>query len=155
MKKAIALFLSLALILTAATMAAAEGFDLSGLSWQELIDLKNQITLEQFNRDDWQEVEVPAGVWKVGEDIPAEKWVISCKSASYIMVVICEDLDATGMSHGKGNWEYFFIYNPDHRNYSEGDMTSYTITLTAGTYVIVDNGSATFTAPTGTPFTFK
>ena len=86
MKKFLALFLILALLLPAAAWADLP--DISGLSYDELIALKDQINLAIWNSDEWQEVTVPAGTWKIGEDIPAGHWTIK-----------------PGVSHG-----YFHVY---------------------------------------------
>ena len=69
MKKVITILITLALILSLSVSALAD-FDLSGLSFEELVALKDQINLAIWNSEKWQEVEVPHGVWLVGEDIP-------------------------------------------------------------------------------------
>ena len=74
MKKLICALLA-ALILC--TLAAAEDIDLSGLSFQELAALRNRCLYEMMQRDEWQEVEVPAGIWEVGVDIPAGHWAFT------------------------------------------------------------------------------
>ena len=50
--------------------------DLSGLSYDELVQLRDQINLAMWNSEEWQEVTVPPGLWKIGEDIPAGHWSI-------------------------------------------------------------------------------
>ena len=51
--------------------------DLSGLSYDELVQLRDKINLAIWNSEEWQEVTVPIGVWVVGEDIPVGHWSIS------------------------------------------------------------------------------
>ena len=50
--------------------------DLSGLSYDELVQLRDQINLAMWNSEEWQEVTVPPGLWKIGEDIPVGHWTI-------------------------------------------------------------------------------
>ena len=54
--------------------------DLSGLSFDELVLLRDQLNLAIWNSKEWQEVKVPIGVWKIGDDIPVGKWTISAAS---------------------------------------------------------------------------
>ena len=51
--------------------------DLSSLSFDELISLREQVNLALFNSDGWQSVEVPAGFYQIGIDIPAGHWTIT------------------------------------------------------------------------------
>lgn len=59
------------LILCLVPMISLAEIDLSGLSTEELMDLNKAVIMEIFSRDDFQLVTVPAGTYKVGEDIPA------------------------------------------------------------------------------------
>lgn len=68
-----------ALLLTAlmlAGSAAADPVDLSGLSFDELVALRDQLNLAIWNSQEWQEVTVPEGIWIVGQDIPAGHWSV-------------------------------------------------------------------------------
>ncbi len=67
----------LVLVLLVVSSAAAEDIDLSGLSFDQLVQLQSRITMEMMQRDEWQEVTVPAGVYMVGRDIPAGKWEVT------------------------------------------------------------------------------
>lgn len=69
MKKILAMILVLALLIPAASVA--DGIDLSVLSYDQLIELNHQLVREIMARPEWKEVRIPAGQWKVGEDIPA------------------------------------------------------------------------------------
>lgn len=51
--------------------------DLSDLSFDELIKLRDEINAEIVSRPEWKETEIPAGQWIVGEDIPAGSYSIS------------------------------------------------------------------------------
>lgn len=86
MKKLLTILLALFLLMPAAD--AADLPDLSGLSYDELVELREQINLAIWNSEEWQEVSVPPGLWKIGEDIPAGHWTIK-----------------PGISHG-----YFYVW---------------------------------------------
>lgn len=73
MKRNISLIL---IIILLPIIAFADLPDISGLNYDELVELKNQINLAIWNSQEWQEVTVPPGLWKIGEDIPAGHWTI-------------------------------------------------------------------------------
>ena len=54
-----------------ATFAVADTHDMSNLTFDQLVDLHHRIAVEIMSRPEWKEVEVPAGEWAIGEDIPA------------------------------------------------------------------------------------
>ena len=56
------------LILMLPVIALAD--DLSSMSFDDLLTLRQQITAEIMSRPEWKEVEVPTGIWIVGQDIP-------------------------------------------------------------------------------------
>lgn len=88
MKKFLALFLA-ALLLAPAALADIP--DISGLTFDELVALREQINLALWNSAEWQEVTVPEGVWVVGEDIPAGHWTIRVASSHDILNVCYMD----------------------------------------------------------------
>lgn len=57
--------------------AAADGVDLSGMSFDELVALRDQLNIAIWNSQEWQEVTVPAGIWEIGVDIPAGYWTVT------------------------------------------------------------------------------
>ena len=72
MKKICALVLALLLIQSAALAA-----DLSGMSFDELLALRDQVQRELISRPEWKEVTVPPGEYTIGIDIPAGVYSIS------------------------------------------------------------------------------
>lgn len=80
MKKAIFIILIVMVVCMASAFASAEEFDFSGMSFRELMALRTRLLAEIVSRPEWFEVKVPAGTWKVGEDIPAGAY--SVRSAS-------------------------------------------------------------------------
>ena len=149
--KLFVLALSVVLLLSVPASAASP-FDLSALTWEELLELKAAITIEQLSRDEWEEVEVPQGVYKVGEDIPAGKWTVRCKSGPMLFFAWGDRLDATGHDvdyrgvHDRAN-----IANPNHAFFEAGYDTEYTFDAVSGYYIIVEDAPATFTPFAGKP----
>lgn len=76
MKKVALLVLALVLV---GSLAVAE-VDLSGMTFDELVELRNQVDQAIWASDGWQEVEVPGGEYEVGPEIPAGKWTITADS---------------------------------------------------------------------------
>lgn len=61
--------------------------DLSSMSYDELIELHRQLVKEIMSRPEWKEVEVPAGKWIIGEDIPEGSYSVTpVKNSSVINV---------------------------------------------------------------------
>lgn len=96
------LFILILAALILAGSAAADGVDLSSMSYDELVALREQLNLAIWNCQEWQEVTVPAGVWVIGEDIPEGHWTIRPVPETYISVAYCDRLDEFGQSPGKG-----------------------------------------------------
>lgn len=148
MKKLLALLLALVCM---AAPAMAE-VDLSGMSYDELVALKDQINLAIWESDEWQEVEVPQGIWVVGEDIPVGKWTIKyTDGVSSTRIVWSDALDASGASltYSGEVYEYASLYDPNDKYYDKGDTTEVTWDLKAGQYLMVEDGIATFTPYAG------
>ena len=132
MKKVIAI--ALALILIGAAAYAA--IDLSGMSFDELLELRAQVDAALWASDGWQEVDVPRGVYIVGEDIPAGKW--SVRATSDAIFQQFTSMDAT-------IYKFFDILNP-------GDVL--TVNLQDG-WMIKISGTVVFTPYTGAALGFK
>lgn len=108
----------LVLIVLAAS-AAADPVDLTGMSFDELVALRDQLNLAIWNSQEWQEVTVPAGVWVVGEDIPAGHWTIRPLPDSYVNVTYFDRLDQFGKGVGLG----WLGWGGTLTSYGEGDLT--------------------------------
>jgi hypothetical protein len=72
MKKIFAIIFVIVAIATVAYAAT----DLSSMSFDELMNLRNDLNAEIMSRPEWKEVTVPPGTWYVGEDIPAGTYSI-------------------------------------------------------------------------------
>lgn len=144
----------LIVLLFLAGTATATTFDLSGMSYEELVALKDQINLAMWNSQEWQEVTVPQGVWLVGSDIPAGHWTITTKAKwSYIQIGTALDATKKDIDIWKSDWFYSeSVYNPNYRLYEAGsDKTEIDLELKNGTYVVIEDGDAVFTPYTGKP----
>ena len=146
--------LALVLVLTSMVgIVSAETIDLSGMSFDELVALKDQINLAIWNSQEWQEVEVPKGVWIVGQDIPAGKWTIKASDGATTYVYWGDALDETGtnLSWNGRFYESECIYSTSYRYYEKGETSEVTWDLKEGQYFIVENGIALFTPYHGKP----
>lgn len=151
LKKLLCIVFSLSLILPSLGLAE---IDLSSLSFNDLINLRQQVDQELITRPEWKEVTVPQGVWKVGEDIPAGHWTLQPVSGGYCTLHIGNILDEMGTGIDSSS-RYFFVEmltSPDYNYYREGsDKPSLDIELFDGLYVVVDGGSCVFSPYVGKP----
>lgn len=72
------LILALVLFLVPAAVHA-ELADLSAMSFDDLLTLRDAVNAEIKSRPEWKEVIVPAGEWVIGEDIPAGYYSLSAE----------------------------------------------------------------------------
>lgn len=154
MKKIFAFVLAAALIL-AITPAACAEWDLSGMSFNELVALKDQINLAIWNSDKWQEVEVPQGIYKVGSDIPAGKWTIKAPAGGYTVVKIGSQLDENGMDVNYRG-ESKAMCGENYTGYAPNNACDFwTVEIREDQYVSIKNGTAVFTPYAGNTLGFK
>lgn len=151
MKRLFSAALAVALAGCLALPALSEGIDLSGLSWDELIALKAQINQELTTRDQWQEVEVPQGLWVVGEDIPEGMWTVKSGSKYTLLLTWGYALEEGKQSI---NWlqvpsEVASIHSQQRAE--NGELTEYTFEAKNGMYIEIEYTSAIFTPYTGKP----
>lgn len=158
MKKIICALIFIAIVLSLSAAAFAESIDLSTLSWEELLELKTQLTMEQWSREEWQEVEVPNGLYTVGKDIPAGKWVVS-SAGDGTQLIIGSKLNETGndISYMDFDRKDIILYSESSYMYEKGSCTEYVVTLSDGMYVVIGNllSAAIFRPYTGSSLGFK
>lgn len=106
MKKFFAMLL-VALMVLGGSVASAERIDLSALSLEELIALRQEIDLLIFGSDAYKNVAVPAGDYVVGEDIPAGTYTLESEGYGMISVYADASKDIMGMKacHSVGGGE--------------------------------------------------
>lgn len=158
MRRFLSVLICLFIFVSSFAYASADTFNLSGLSYDELVALKDKINLAIWNSQEWQEVEVPQGVWKVGEDIPAGTWTVTCSTEPgwrSCFVDWGEQLKPNGQEiavKSGTRYDYLRVYNPNHRYYEVGDGdTSYTFTVRDGDYIVISDAPAVFTPYAGKP----
>lgn len=148
MKKLVILVVSLVLVSSAA-LATTAAFDFSGLSLAQLVEVQQQLNLAMWATDEWQEVEVPAGVYEIGKDIPAGYWTISPEPGEYVIVRWGTALDSSKTDLA-GYGSYLAQEGLD------GDeVANVSWELTDGTYLIIESGSVIFTPFSGHKLGFK
>lgn len=76
MKKHVFLLISV-LVISCATLCYAANIDLSGMSFNELVELQSEVNKALWASDGWKKVEVPVGTYEVGSEIPAGKYTVS------------------------------------------------------------------------------
>lgn len=146
-----------ALILTASALAE---IDLTGMTYDELVALKDQINLAIWNSEEWQEVTVPQGLWIVGEDIPAGKWTVKCADVNrdeydmHATVIEWGDaIDENDQIDYFGRHGYEWIYNPDHSVYESGEVVEVTFDFHDGDIIDIntEHAPAVFMPYSGKP----
>ena len=126
--------------------------NLSGLSYDDLVLLKDRIHLAMWERQEWQEVTVPKGVYLVGTDIPAGHWTIRTEAIS-CSIEVTDKLDETGKRHDWSGdvWSQSVIHAKGDHFDPTSDIEEVDYMLQNGWYVIIEYGSAIFTPYTGKP----
>ena len=136
------------------SVATAE-IDLSGMSYDELIELKDRIDKAIWESAEWQEVTVPQGyVYLVGEDIPAGHWTIGVCDGAYSQITIGTTLKENGkeVKHTSHDKRYYYqnIVSPTRFTYDAGeDMSFFDYVFEEGDYVEVKGGDVIFTPYSG------
>lgn len=147
------LFVLLLIIFTILPSFSLAEIDLTSLSYDELVSLKSQVELAIWQCEEWQEVEVPKGVYVVGQQIPAGKWTIKAADSVNCYIKWGDLLDDSGVDV---SWEGRIsesevLYSPNYRYYQKGDATEVAWELRTGDYFIVEDGIALFTPYAGAP----
>ena len=149
MKRLFAFFLLLTILTSS---AAADPIDLSGMSFDELVQLRDRLNIAIWNSQEWQEVTVPAGVWIIGQDIPAGHWSIRVAGdCDVILVSYFDKLDDAGLSVGSG--AYLFhqtIATPGLSGFGEVNAETVDIDMQDDWFFKCD-GAVIFTPYAGKP----
>lgn len=144
---------ALALVLLLVPLASMAEIDLSGLSFDELIALREKITEVLWESDEWKETVVPEGTYLIGRDIPAGHWTIkphpdnSNVAGKGIYIKIGKYLKENGID----------VDTTKAGNFSTNigrDIESYSLELQNDYYIQISNGKALFTRFIGYDFGF-
>ena len=150
MKKHIALFL-IALLLPVAAFATDLEIDLSNMSFDQLVALREQVNLAIWNSQEWQEVTVPEGIYKIGIDIPVGHWSIRVASkVDYFYISYFDKIDDIGKGPARGAQYYSEeIASPGYSKLTNyNDIVDFD--LQDGWFLKI-GGQAIFTPYTGKP----
>ena len=148
MKRIFAALLGIVIVFSFIPVCFAD-VDLSGMSFEELVALKDQINLAIWNSDEWQEVEVPQGVWKVGEDIPAGHWTILALPGKLTRIYVGPKTKNCGTDV---DWKTFaYVIGEGYPDPSDGMLPEWSIELSDGDFVKIEKSSAVFTPYAGKP----
>lgn len=150
MKRTICIVLAFVLVLAFAPAAFAD-VDLSGLTFDDLVALKDQINRAMWDSADWQEVDVPQGIWEVGRQIPPGKWTIRCNTDGFSQIAVGDGLRDNGTKVTFPPKASTTVYDPDAKTYSVGDSTEWTVDLHEGEYVEITWSSVIFSPYSGAP----
>ena len=132
--------------------------DLTGLTFQELSDLRDRCQMEMMNTGEWQEVTVPPGVYQVGKHIPAGTWRVICRVRNNSLIMWGDKLDGNGHKvtyDGTDRYDIERVYNPNGKYFEKGSVTEYTFTVRDGEWIIIDDTDMVFTPPVTPSFSFK
>lgn len=150
--KRIAAFVAAATLLFSHALAAV---DLSSMTLEELIALRQQIGLEIASRPEVKAVTVPVGVWEIGKDIPAGHWTITMEKGHafpFSGITYCDALDETGKS---AEWSLDGIFYSAQLTLPGSDYAyaqeSIDLDMKSGMYFIVDYSPVVLTPFTGKP----
>ena len=154
MKKLLSLLVLAALLLS---VPADAGVDLSGMSFDELIALREQVNLALWATEEWQEVTVPAGAYTIGKDIPAGYWTIRPVDGKTATVSWGSRFDASGADVDV--WGEISMYeqitSPSDSYAKYNDVQSVSWNLLDGTVLVIGSASVIFTPYTGANLGFK
>lgn len=145
--------LALILVLALPVCALAD-VDLSAMTFDELVALSDQINLAIWNSQEWQEVTVPQGLWKVGEDIPEGHWTIKAADGVYAYVSYGNTLEDNNKEVSYMSKDYYSerVTSESYRNFEKGeDIIQIDIDVKAGSYVEIESGDVVFSPYTGNP----
>lgn len=154
MKKLFSALLAFLMLCTAG--ASAKTIDLSGMSYDELVALKDQINLALWESEKWEEVTVPQGVYQVGADIPAGHWTIKASETDSYASAYVQCGKTLSASKKDLEWDDYYASESLVSDKSKGynpitDITETDFELENGMYVIVQYSSVVFTPYAGKP----
>ena len=152
MKRLLCLFLALVLF---PVVSLADLPDLSGLSFDELVMLRQEALLAMWNSEQWQEVRVPAGVYEIGTEIPEGYWTLTPNSGDAVWFVYCDQLNESRTTFGPDCdvWDTYMVNSARTLKKEYVDKSALhelNIYLNAGRFIIVPCETV-FTPYTGKP----
>lgn len=152
MRKILLVVLALLLFVTP---ALADTIDLSGMSYAELKALQARVNNALWNHPNFECVEVPAGLYKIGTDIPSGRWEIHANPNAWLLTVrYGNKLNSTGTSIAYSGSDSKSLTGTDCVFYEEGDASYWTLTLQTGYYIEFEE-TVIFRKPSAPAFHFN
>lgn len=108
MKKLITIILILALLLPAAALADLP--DISGLTLDELIQLREMVDEAILASSEYEQIELAPGFWKVGVSFPAGYWTVTPADGQYMNLWYGDVANESETAPGYG-WDSVNGYN--------------------------------------------
>ena len=130
--------------------------DISGLSFDELVQLREQLNLAIWNSQEWQRVTVPAGAYEIGVDIPEGYWTMTPNYIDDTVVYIyCDELNETRSSYSDDCdiWETYYVSRETYGGTSWKDnskLHELSLDMKSGRFIIIPCETF-FTPYTGKP----
>ena len=137
MKKYVIALLLIVSILFTFTYATAD-LDLSSMSFEDLIALRDKVMDEILTREEWDDVLIPAGVYEIGVDIPEGMWTITAESYSDPYVNIGNGINDTYDDFADGSIDWEHLYGELNKHHDSTTRTSVTWKFSKGHYFISD-----------------
>lgn len=147
MKRMTCFVFIITILLTSISISLAADIDLSGMTYTELINLQARVQRAIMETEEWQEVNVPAGLYQVGVDIPAGKWNVTMLN-KWARIKIGSKLESNQNEVSSKSPDYYTVQ-------INKDVPSQVISFLDGQYVEIYNAGVVFTTPTGSSLTFK
>lgn len=126
----------------------ADAGDLSSMSFDELLVLRQQVDAALWASDGWQEVEVPQGDYLIGTDIPVGKWTVQLADddpQAFAEIKIFPNQKAYADTPSYGFTRDDFLQHGQTIN----------LQLDAGNYLVTTMCALKFTPYTGAALDFK
>ena len=140
-------FLALVSLLSLLAVPVLAEVDLSGMSYDELVALKDQLNLAMWNSKRWEEVVVSQGLWEIGKDIPAGHYTVKPLSGDICTVTYGDTINADSASviYSDSIYRTESLCDASAASYKKGNLEFTDIDAKEGCYIMVDDGSAIFT----------
>lgn len=134
------IIVSLLLLLLIPVISVAQ-VELTGLSYDELVDLSRQVGSAIMSHELFDSVSVPSGLWEVGVDIPQGTWILTPANGDYVSVVYGKSIDSSENAMD--------MFDDGNTYESMSDDDSWRIIAKDGCYFYISGGSVIFTSDTG------
>lgn len=124
---------------------------LDSMSFEALLQLQTRVNAQLAEKATWKDVEVPQGVWVVGEDIPAGKWTVTCAVPdSFTTVSWGNALKDNGEDIDYRRSDRYSTSNMVGKS-AFADTETYSFEVREGDYIVIEHKPAIFNQYAGKP----